>query len=433
MNRILVILLTAMVLMSSCKKEEAKEAFLLNTAGIAALGPYLTKNQKGDAVLCWTEQGTDSLNRLKYAVYDEHLAEFGSAITVEESAGCSASAESMGKIAFKDDGTVIAVFAKRFLKEKNPYAGAIYFSVSDNSGKTWSRASFLHSDTSHTYGRSFFDIARLKDGELAAVWLDGRFGRTIKGSALFFSRTEKGKGFGVDVCLEKGTCECCRTNMLTDTRGNIHLAYRSITFPEPLSGKQVRDMVYKQSSDNGRTFSNTQPISNDNWEIEGCPHSGPSLAVSGSSVYATWFTAAGSKAGIYSSTAHKVGDGFDSRKLVTAAGRHPQMISLSGARTAMVCEEIPEPAANHAHGNHADSKSAKTGHKKGTMDHDSAVSGKIVLRLMDDGNPIKTMDVSDGHSSDSHAVLAPVADGVIVAWLRANEAGSKIYYKNVKI
>src|SRR5690606_899533 len=115
---------------------------------------------------------------------------------------------------------------------------------SENGGESWSDAKFLHSDTSHAYGRSFFDVAKLKDGELAAVWLDGRYGKSIKGSALFFNRTLKGEGFVTDSCLDKGTCECCRTALLTDKEGNLHLAYRSI-IPNALSGKHVRDMVYK--------------------------------------------------------------------------------------------------------------------------------------------------------------------------------------------
>jgi hypothetical protein len=197
MKKIYFSLVIVTLLLAACKsKPVINEAKALNTAGIAAVGPYFTVDHKGNPVLCWSEQdGKDSLYRLKYAVYDQQKEEFGKAFTVSTSAGCGVSAESMAKIAFKDDGTVIAIFAKRFPNEKSPYAGAIYYSMSENEGKSWSDARFLHSDTSHTYGRSFFDVAKLIDGELGAVWLDGRYGKSIKGSALFFSRTEKGKGF----------------------------------------------------------------------------------------------------------------------------------------------------------------------------------------------------------------------------------------------
>lgn len=425
-----------LALMSSCARKESKPVVqLLNSGGIASVGPYLTQDNKGNAVLAWTEQdGKDSLYRLKYAVYDEQQNSFGTAVTVPGSAGCSISAESMGKVAFKADGTVMAVYAKRFLSEKNPYAGAIYYSFSADGGKNWSDQQFLHADTSHAYGRSFFDIAVLKDGELAAVWLDGRFGKKIKGSALYFNRTAKRKGFGLDSCLDKGTCECCRTDLLCDEKGNLHLAYRSIQFPSVLSGKQVRDMVYKSSVDNGRTFSESKPVSKDNWEIEGCPHSGPSLAVNGhGGANVIWFTAGGS-AGLYYATAPDPGADFKSRALITATGRHPQLLSLSDGRTVMVCEEMPEMPSEHVHGEgmKMDHGSGMK-HGGGGMSHGPAGAAKIVLRLIAEGKAEKEIALSNGEYSDNHAVLRKHGEDVLVAWVREGHAGSEICFSKVDL
>lgn len=426
MNKICLSLITVVVFLAACKsKPLVNKPIALSITGIDVVGPYLTQDHKGNPVLCWSEQdGTDSLYRLKYAIYDQQKDQFGQAFTVRASVGCGVSPESMAKIAFKSDGTVIAVFAKRFPQEKNPYAGAIYYSMSGDAGKSWSDAIFLHSDTTHAYGRSFFDMARLKDGELAAVWLDGRYGKTVKGSALFFNRTGTGKGFGTDTCLDKGTCECCRTDILTDDTGNIHLAYRSITFPSALSGKQVRDMVYKLSKDNGRTFSPAKPISNDNWEIEGCPHSGPSLAVTKNTVHAVWYTAGGSP-GLYG-TAAAIGADFKRRSPVTALGKHPQMIALPDGNTAMVCEESTGAA-------HEETK--KMDHSKGgmMMHHGPAGATRIVLRIMTNGIPEKIINLTDGHQPDNHAVLMAVDKGLLTAWVREDAAGSKIYYSRFNL
>lgn len=424
-----------LALLGSCARKESRPLVqLLNSRGINSVGPYLTQDHKGNAVLCWTEQdGKDSLYRLKYAVYDGHQDKFGTAVTVPGSAGCSISAESMGKIAFKGDGTVMAVYAKRFLSEKNPYAGAIYYSFSADGGKNWSDQQFLHADTSHAYGRSFFDVAVLKDGELAAVWLDGRYGKTIKGSALYFNRTAKGKGFGLDSCLDKGTCECCRTDLLSDEKGNLHLAYRSIQFPSVLSGKEVRDMVYKSSTDNGKTFSESKPVSKDNWEIEGCPHSGPSLSVNGhSGANVVWFTAGGS-AGLYYTTAPALGADFRSRTLITSTGRHPQLLSLADGRTAMVCEEMPEMAAEHAHGDMKINHSSGIKHSGAGMSHGPAGAAKIVLRLIADGNTEKEIALTNGEYSDNHAVLKKLGDHVLVAWVREGHSGSEICFSKVEM
>lgn len=427
MKRICSLLLTAILFLAACKNKSAiTEATALNTTGIEATAPYLTTDHKGNPVLAWAEKdGKDSLYRLKYAIYNQEKNEFGSPFTVATSRGCSSSAESMGKVAFKSDGTVVAIFAKKFPNEKSPYAGAICYSMSTDAGKNWSDAAYIHADTSHAYGRSFFDIARLKDGELAAIWLDGRYGKSIKGSALFFNQTGKGKGFGIDTCLDKGTCECCRTEILIDDAGNIHLAYRSISFPSVLSGKQVRDMVYKISADNGRTFSAAKPISNDNWEIEGCPHSGPSLAVVKNAVHAVWFTAGGSP-GLYTTSAILPDGTFRNRNLVTASGRHPQLIALPDGKLMMVCEEAmtaePEPAMKMDHSKHGMA-----------MNHAPAGLTKVVASVFGDHNEIKTIEVTDGKYADNHAVLAVIDKKVLVAWVRERQSGAKIFYSFLKI
>lgn len=425
MKRILFTLVSALILFSACTREaEPSEPRVLSTAGAEAVGPYFTKDNKGNAVLCWTEKDSDGLYRLRYSVYNIQTSQFDKIITVPASVGCSMAAESMAKVAFKADGTVLALFAKRFPKEKHPYAGAIYYSFSVDDGKRWSEARFLHTDTTHTYGRSFFDIATLKDGELGAIWLDGRYGRSIKGSALFFARTEKGMGFAQDTCLYKGTCECCRTDILADSAGNVHLAYRSIQFPSGLADKQVRDMAYKKSTDNGKTFSTPEPISKDNWEIVGCPHSGPSLAAGKNGVQAVWYTAGGGP-GLYYTFSNASGMGFPGRTLLSASGRHPQMTALNDARTAIVYEEPLKAEAG------ASAKTAEN-HEAMKMSHVAAGSAKIVLKILSANNLERSIDLTDGKMTDNHAVLTAVNHTLLTAWVREEETGTRIYYSIIR-
>jgi hypothetical protein len=436
MKKIIILTLVVGLFFQACREKQNTDILIvpLNTGNNEALGAYFTKDNHGNAVLCWTEKDSrDSLYRLKYAVYNAAAASFGDAVTVAGSAGMSTTAESMGKIAFKGDGTVMALYGKRFEKEKNPFAGAIYYTLSADHGKTWSTSRYLHTDTTHQVGRSFYDITTLKDGELAAVWLDGRFGKALKGSALYFARTEKNRGFTADSCLYKGTCECCRTTLLQDNDGNLHIAYRSIMFPSALSGKQVRDMAYIYSADNGHSFSKPSTISNDNWQIEGCPHSGPSLAVTGKSVNSVWFTAGGTP-GIYYTHAIP-GAAFKQRMLISAAGRHPQMKALTNGKLAVVYEEnnsAAEPAGmkvSHAAGG----MNMKVNHAAGgmNMNHQPAGQAKIVLRILNNGNPEKTLNLSDGHAADHHAVLMPVQDGLLVAWVREMHGKSTLCFTKI--
>jgi hypothetical protein len=163
-KNIVLMLSIIMLGINSCKqKDTSLKTVRLSQAGIDATGPYLTKDNHSNPVICWAEKDSkDSLYRLKYAVFNQEDNKFDSPVTVPVSEGMNTSPESMGKIAFKSDNTVIAVFAKSFPNEKNPFAGAIYYTSSTDKGKNWSDPQFLHSDTAHSYGRSFFDITRVK-------------------------------------------------------------------------------------------------------------------------------------------------------------------------------------------------------------------------------------------------------------------------------
>lgn len=421
-----ILVITVSLFCISCKQSGNQSVSIqsIPNTGTEAASPYLTHDNLGNAVLCWTEKSpADSLYRLRYAVYKPASNQFGDPITVAPSAGTKISAESMNKIAFKSDGTVIAVFARKFENQKNPFAGAILYTTSADQGKTWSAERYLHSDTSHTYGRGFFDLARMKNGEIAGIWLDGRYGKADTGSALFFAITTKGKGFKNEKCIDRHTCECCRTDLLAGNDGNLHIAYRSILYPTQLLGKQVRDMVYTSSKDNGHTFEKIKIISNDNWAIEGCPHTGPTLAIGGQSVYALWFTA-GNSPGIYFNNS-ELGNNFKPRELQSATGHHPQITSLEDGRLAMVWEEGTLPPSS--------ASMKKNSHQHGiVMDHKEISSAKILLKILKDGVEEKKIDITNGNQSENHAVLTGVNKGVLIAWVNEDKNRSGIHYTYVK-
>lgn len=487
------------LLLSACGRQSSRETsetlsgqpehYSMTASGTEATDPYLTLDQHGLPVLCWTEKQAGSGQYiLKYAVFDTVTAKFGPTVTVSSSTGTKTSAESANKVAFKADGTVIALFGKRFDDPENRFAGAIQYSMSANQGKTWSSPRYLHSDTSHHYGRGFFDIAILPDGEAGAVWLDGRFGEADTGSALFFARTSPGGGFGPDKVIAKSTCECCRTDLLVDSAGTIHLAYRDILYPPDRFGRQVRDMAYSFSKDNGRSFLPPVRISADNWEVEGCPHAGPSLAVSRTGVRAVWFTAgsgagggnrpdkaagtagenagsglANTTAGVYEATlAGSEGDHFSQRKLLSTDARHPQLISLPGGGTAIAWDEIisktgemkteveageggEEVSAGHGEhsgqGEHAGhSEDSGRGQHQSQDEHaghgnpSPEAASAIALQLTSPDGQTETIHLTDGKNSAHHPVLVNFAPGkVLIAWVEEQKGLPGIRYSFVKL
>jgi hypothetical protein len=427
---ILFLLFLSSIFWSSCKPSPEKDSIveLLTNADSEAVGPYFTKDHLGNPVLCWTElNNQDSLYRLKYAIYNSQDNVFDEPITVIGSEGSSIAAESMGKVAFKSDGTVIALFNKRFENAKSRFASAIYYTLSNDGGNNWTIPQFIHSETSEAYGRSFFNMCTLADGEVAAIWLDGRF-PDEKGSALFFSRTEKGRGFGVENCLDKSTCECCRTEILTDGNGGIHIAYRGIQFPFENLGKQVRDMVYSFSNDHGKTFIPSKSISKDNWEIEGCPHTGPSLASTKDGMHALWFTGGG-VSGLYLSSLEDANLEFKDKIQLSKEGRHPQMVSLNDNSLAMVWDEVMPQEQN------SESEPKKHSHTDmmAMEGHASPEYSRIVITLFTNGKIDRQFPLSHESQIAHHPVIAPLENGVLAAWVNEEVGRPGIAYSFIEV
>lgn len=426
---ILITLFSVFILLNTCQPSPEKSPNVESTivSESEALGPYFTKDNKGNPVLCWTElSNQDSLFRLKYAIYDVQLNEFGEPITVLGSEGSSTAAESMSKVGFKDDGTVVALFNKRFENSESRFASAIYYTLSEDEGQSWTEPQFIHSETSENYGRSFFNISTLADGEVGAIWLDGRFGESEKGSALFFARTEVGHGFGADTCLDKNTCECCRTEILTDQNGGIHIAYRGIQTPLDHLGKQVRDMVYSFSNDNGKSFDTAKPISKDNWEIDGCPHTGPSLAYTKDGINALWFTGAGIP-GLYFSSFKGASQEFKTKTELSRAGRHPQMAAIKENTLAVVWDEVI-------------SKEQRAGEAPMQHDHGMTMGGdspseysRIVMTLLSRGKVDKQFPISPESRIAHHPVIASMENGVLAAWVNEEEGKPVIAYSFIEV
>ena len=70
-----------------------------------------------------------------------------------------------------------------------------------------------------------------------------------------------------------GVCYCCKTALAAGDDGSLHMAWRHV------SPGSIRDIAFTSSRDGGRTFAAPIRVSEDKWELEGCPDDGPAMAV----------------------------------------------------------------------------------------------------------------------------------------------------------
>jgi hypothetical protein len=172
--------------------------------------------------------------------------------------------------------------------EPDAEAYDINLSFSKDSGATWSKAVVIHRDRKKRQ-HGFVSLAPMKDGKLAAIWLDGRNMQDEDHGdmALMYTTVTAAGVVGTESQIDNRVCECCQTSMAATPDGFVAV-YRD------RSDKEIRDISIARFA-NGK-WSAPEPLSKDGWEIDGCPVNGPAAASSGKNVAVAWFTAPEDKA-----------------------------------------------------------------------------------------------------------------------------------------
>jgi hypothetical protein len=292
--------------------------------------PYLTKDNKGNTIVSWVRMNSDSTSSFCYSIAGNGQM-FGKPVVIPNSGNIQPHGENLPKIIFKKSGDIIALWGVANPNHGNKYSGAVFYVQSFDRGRTWSAPSPLVKDTGG-FDQRYYDVALLPNGEAGVVWLDNRKTMKAEGSGVYFASTEDRNGFGEGKLISEPACQCCRTVLYPDSKGNIHVLYRAII------NDSIRDMVHIVSEDSGYSFTAPQRISNDNWVINACPHTGPTMTENKDGLHFSWFTGGESK-GNYYSCAPGNGKKFNDRLLVSASGSHPQVTAISGDNIMLTWDE----------------------------------------------------------------------------------------------
>jgi hypothetical protein len=294
--------------------------------------PYLTKDHRNNLVLSWVKQQDSASFIYCYAVSQDEGATFGPVVEIPGSTNVHPHGENMPKIIFKPSGEIIAAWGAANPNPKNKYSGLVYYSQSFDEGKTWTTPRSLTPDTA-SFDQRYFDMALLPDGEAGIVWLDNRKPWKKEGSGMYYAVTREKEGFQNEKLISGPCCQCCRTDLYVDRNKNIHVLYRAIL------NDSIRDMVHMVSTDQGGSFSQPQKISEDNWAVSGCPHTGPAMAETPKGLHFTWFTG-GKGAGIYYNHSADNGKTFTARDSVSGkTAKHCQIASLPNGKVLIVWNE----------------------------------------------------------------------------------------------
>ena len=332
-KKLLFLFIPTVLLAASCSQKEStltpSASNLIDT--VPGSCPNLTQDSKGNIVLSWVRKVNDTTEVFCYATSTDGGNTFGDPVVITPSYTIKPHAENLPKVIFKPSGEILAIWGTESNSTKNKYAGSISYAQSFDNGATWTAAKPLVRDT-EGYDQRYFDVALLPNGEAAIIWLDNRKTTPQDGSALFYATTNGINGFSGEKRLLQPTCQCCRTKLFIDSKNNIHAVFRGII------QDSIRDMVHVVSSDGGKTFSAPRRISNDNWVINACPHTGPTMTENSDGLHFTWYTGGKQEGALYTSLKNG-SSSFQQPATLSEKGKHPQMTAAPDGTLATVWDE----------------------------------------------------------------------------------------------
>ncbi|KAA5547476.1 sialidase family protein [Adhaeribacter rhizoryzae] len=395
------------LIFNSCQrplKQAAPVAVRISSPNLKSSCPYLTQDHQGRPVLCWVQaQDTAGNFLMAYAVSLDGGQTFGNPKFIATTQGVHPHDENLSKILFRENGDIIAMFAVNNPNPENNYAGLVKYTQSFDGGKTWTAAKQIAEDAAASIDERYFDMTLLPNGEVAVIWLDSRKETPAEGSSLYYASTQGRAGFKHEKVIDQQLCQCCRTKLFVDATGNLHAVYRGI-----INGT-VRDMMHLVSPDNGKSFSEPERISADNWAIDGCPHSGPAMTATNNNLHFVWYTMGGGSGVYYCRKPDK--QGFSQREIVSnvPSAKHPQICTFNQEQLAIVWDEQTQQPNN--------------------------LNNRIGLQIRDGkGQIIRNTHLTPDSISATHPVILKVAESaIIVAYTDKTTPNSQVWYKLITL
>jgi hypothetical protein len=216
---------------------------------------------------------------------------------------------------------------------------------SSDDGRTFSAAVPVQS-TDGAGNRGWESIAADREGRTFALWLDHRDMAASARSGEVHQHGPQASQLYVAALdgstaqsLTRGVCYCCRT-ALAAVDGKVYAAWRHVY------ADNHRDIAFTMSRDGGRRFGPPVRVSDDDWQIDGCPENGPALTVDRQDrVHVVWPTRVVERGSETLALFHAVtmdGRSFSPRARIATGGTayHPRLATAPDGSVVAAWDEV---------------------------------------------------------------------------------------------
>ncbi len=341
---------------ASDKLSDATSPIRVSAEGVKAAEPAIAAGRDGAAYVAWVGHGAGKeadvwLTRVEETEKSSNEERSRVNRTPGEATAWRGDAPS---VAVASDGAVYVAWTAR--TGEGGQATTLYVSASRDGGRSFGEPTKVNDDSTQGV-HGMHSLAVGDDGRVYVAWLDERDipkehdddGAHATGQMsgkmpmqhgehnreVFFAYSDDGgRTFSTNRRVAVEACPCCKTSLAISRSGRVYVGWRQV-----LPG-DFRHIAVASSFDGGETFNAPVVVSDDRWELRGCPVSGPALAAGdGDRLTVLWFTAGDAgTAGLYSSESSDGGRTFAPRRVVSETGVHgtPQLLpDAQGAAVAV--------------------------------------------------------------------------------------------------
>lgn len=250
--------------------------------------PFLTHDVAGRVYLSWLDRESDEEYTFRWSELNVEAHAWSEPQVIAEGDNWFVNWADVPSLAVGADGHVIAHWLQR--DGDGTYAYGIRARQSFNGGETWTAPTWIHEDRSPTE-HGFAALLPGGGGKTWVAWLDGRTFTSGTHEMTLRARRLGASGMGGEVVLDELTCDCCPVDIAALPNDGALVVYRNRTEDE------MRD-IWAVRYHEGK-WGEPYAVSNDGWQIAGCPVNGPSVDTQGEQVVTAWFTAAKDKPTIH--------------------------------------------------------------------------------------------------------------------------------------